>query len=206
VLQVALLHLGAALSPGPDIVLTLRNSVLHGRAAGRATAAGILTGVSLQILACQVGLVWLLSTKTLLFQALAATGGLYLIYLGVSGLRGTPADMPDTLTEEDRVEVDLTVRRFFREGLITNLCNPKALLYFIGIFSLVLTVDIERSTRLSAGLGMIAVQAAAFLAVVHLATLPRARESLVRFQFPLSRIFSLVLIVFGIRILFGIPG
>lgn len=205
-LQVALLHLGAALSPGPDVVLTLRNSVLHGRAAGRATAAGILTGVSLQILACQVGLVWMLSTKTLLFQALAATGGIYLIYLGISGLRNAPADMSTDTTEKDCVEIDLTARRFFREGFITNLLNPKALLYFIGVFSWVLTVDVDRATRISAGLGMIVVQAAAYLAVVHIATLPRARQSLARLQYPLSRVFALVLIVFGVRILLGIPG
>lgn len=208
VFQVALLHLGAALSPGPDIFLTMRNAVAHGRAAGCATVAGIVTGVAIQIALCQLGLVWMLSAQPMIFNALAATGGCYLCYIGLGGLREQPetsaprgdesgSEQPDALPEG-------AAARFFREGLLTNLLNPKALLYFFGVFSFVLTADVDRAARITAGLGMIVVQAAAFLAVAHLVTVPRTRRALARFQFAISRVFSLVLIFFGLRILVSV--
>jgi threonine/homoserine/homoserine lactone efflux protein len=116
-------------TPGPDTALTIRNTLLGGRPAGIATALGVVSGQAVWALATSVGLVALLLASEPAFAAVRIAGAAYLIYLGVQAL--VAAFRPGG---NGRIEIgpprDLPRRVAARQGLISNLGNPKMAAFF----------------------------------------------------------------------------
>ena|SRR5687767_14025078 len=77
-------------SPGPDMVLVLRNTLVSGRRAGLHTSVGILSGNLVHITYCLLGIGLLISQSILAFSALKYAAAAYLIYLGISSFRSCP--------------------------------------------------------------------------------------------------------------------
>jgi threonine/homoserine/homoserine lactone efflux protein len=116
-------------TPGPDTALTIRNTLLGGRPAGIATALGVVSGQAVWALATSVGLVALLLASEPAFAAVRIAGAAYLIYLGLQAL--VAAFRPGG---NGRVDVgprqELPRRVAARQGLISNLGNPKMAAFF----------------------------------------------------------------------------
>jgi len=119
--------------PGPDTALTIRNSVSGGRAGGIATALGVVCGQLAWELAASAGLVAILLASERVFHAIKLAGALYLIVLGAQSLLHALArkegrsDAPAPRTGVPRA-------RAFRQGLLSNLGNPKMAVFFASIF------------------------------------------------------------------------
>jgi threonine/homoserine/homoserine lactone efflux protein len=112
------------LTPGPDMALVLRNTLRGGRAAGLRTVAGIAVGLAGWALASALGVAAVLSASATVFTALKLLGAVYLVYIGVQSLRAARRD--------DDFEDHVATRRGspFRQGLVTNLLNPKLAVLF----------------------------------------------------------------------------
>ena len=114
--------------PGPDMALVLRNGLAHGRRAAIQTALGINAGLLVWALAAALGIAALLSASAPAFTALKVAGAAYLVLLGLRALvdawRGTPV--------VEAAGPSATRRRSspFRQGMVTNLLNPKIALVF----------------------------------------------------------------------------
>ena len=107
-------------APGPDFALTVRNSVT--RARGVATALGVVTGLLVWALAAAAGLAAVLVASRPAFEALRLLGAAYLVWLGLSKLLS-------------RSHTTGTARPGspYRQGLISNLCNPKMPIFFTSL-------------------------------------------------------------------------
>jgi RhtB (resistance to homoserine/threonine) family protein len=117
-------------TPGPDTALTIRNSLTGGRRAGVATAAGVACGQLAWTLASAAGLAALLQTSQLLLGWLKLLGAGYLIYLGLRSLISAwrsagPVDDPALVRRASGAE--------FRQGLLSNLANPKMVAFFLSL-------------------------------------------------------------------------
>lgn len=119
-------------TPGPDTAMTIRAVMLGGRQAGLATAAGVTLGQVIWALATAAGLVALLLASEPVFQAIKLLGAAYLVYLGAqmlwSAWRRT--------TDGPAVKVEgrpLALLAAFRQGLISDLGNPKMAVFFASI-------------------------------------------------------------------------
>ncbi|WP_455357138.1 LysE family translocator [Streptomyces sp. SYSU K217416] len=128
--------------PGPDLTLLLANTARAGRRAGIATAAGIMLGHAILAAAAVAGLTALLTASELGYAAVRIAGALYLIYLGVhaladfvrlrrSGAGDTPAHRHAQPTQPAAGSV---VRVSLRQGLISNLLNPKVAAFYLSLF------------------------------------------------------------------------
>ncbi len=115
-------------TPGQDMALTLRNS-LRGRRAGIATAFGITTGILVWAVAASVGVAALLAASEPLFIALRVTGAAYLLFLGVQALRAALRPRPDEPSSR-RAAPPLKPAIAYRQGLLSNLGNPKIAVFF----------------------------------------------------------------------------
>ena len=186
-------HALACLSPGPDSLLTLRNTLVRGAAAGYATLGGILTGVSTHIVLAIGGLSLLASQHPLILRFIALAGALYFFYLGVRSLR--------PLQEEEVKAEKAAGRRFhggpFAEGLLTNLLNAKAILYFLSIFSITLGAESGTGLRLQAGAIMVVTQLVGYSALIEGARFFRAK-ALHRSQRTLDRIAGVAFLFFAL--------
>ena len=132
---VALLNLLAAVSPGPDFVMTVRNSLCYSRRAGIYTAVGISLALLVHLFYCAAGIGYIISKSVLLFSVLKMLGAGYLIYLGIGSIlaKGSRLDMMN-----EKAGTDLTKFQAFRMGFLTNVLNPKATLFFMSLFTLVI--------------------------------------------------------------------
>jgi threonine/homoserine/homoserine lactone efflux protein len=115
-------------TPGPDTALTIRSSLMGGRRAGIFTAFGVSSGQAVWTLASAVGIAALLAASEPAFLAVRVVGAAYLIWLGLQALaaavRGRRGEMA---ARESR---PLEPRRAFRQGLLSNLGNPKMAAFF----------------------------------------------------------------------------
>ena len=112
-------------TPGQDTALTVRNTLAGGRAAGVRTAAGVVAGQALWALAASVGVTALLVASEPAFVALKLIGAGYLVYLGVSSLVAAARRRVDSEPTEPA-----NGGRELRQGLISNLGNPKMAVFF----------------------------------------------------------------------------
>ncbi len=129
-LAVAFLHLMAAISPGPAVLMSARTGVTEGLRTGFFLATGIGIGGVIWAMAALFGLNLVFQAAPALLYALKIAGGLYLIYMawGMWKTADQPLDMADT------GRPPRTPLSAFRLGLITQLANPKPAVLFSAIF------------------------------------------------------------------------
>jgi len=118
-------------TPGPDTALTIRNTLLGGRAAGLFTALGISAGQTIWALATSVGLVALLIASEPIFLALKYAGAAYLVWLGLHALWTALFARSDAAAQtRPATGQRLRPAAAVRQGLISNLANPKMAMFF----------------------------------------------------------------------------
>ncbi len=119
------------ITPGPDTAMTIRNTLLGGRTGGIFTALGVATGLAIWALATSAGIVAVLLASEPLFLAVKLAGAAYLVVLGLQSLwialrPGDPSDLHVAAGPAQR----LAPWRAFRQGLISDLGNPKMAAFF----------------------------------------------------------------------------
>ncbi|HEV7327503.1 MAG TPA: LysE family translocator [Bosea sp. (in: a-proteobacteria)] len=121
-------------TPGPDTALTIRNTLFGGRTGGVLTALGVATGLSIWALATSLGLVALLVASEPVFRAIQYAGAAYLIYLGIMALREAfRHSSASSVTAELPPPRRLAPAIAYRQGLISNLGNPKIAVFFASL-------------------------------------------------------------------------
>ena len=120
-------------TPGPDTALTIRSTLLGGRAAGLATAAGVAAGQAVWALAAAVGIAALVQASQPAFTALRLLGAAYLVLLGlqslVAAVRGHRRAALDVATRGAGLRPAVALR----QGLLSNLANPKMAAFFTSL-------------------------------------------------------------------------
>jgi RhtB (resistance to homoserine/threonine) family protein len=114
------------LTPGPDTLYILGRSVAQGREAGIASAFGISLGSIFHTCAAALGLSVILATSALAFVAIKVLGGAYLVFLGMKMILDRRREL--TLPSNFRRR---TILAAFRQGVLTNVLNPKVALFFL---------------------------------------------------------------------------
>jgi len=117
-------------TPGQDTALTIRNSLLGGRRSGVFTALGVSAGQAAWALATSVGLAALIVAFEPAFVALKLAGAAFLVYLGAQALL---AALRGGHVERKAARGALTVGDAFRQGLLSNLGNPKMAVFFTSL-------------------------------------------------------------------------
>lgn len=117
-------------TPGPDFAFILGQTLRGGRRMGWAAVFGVCAGVLVHVALSAAGVAALVAANPSLFDALRIGGALYLLWIGVGALRaawsGAPALAPAEVTS-------MTLRAAFLQGFVTNLTNPKVILFFLAI-------------------------------------------------------------------------
>ena len=116
------------MTPGQDTALTIRNTLLAGRPNGVKTAAGVAAGQLVWALAASTGLAALLAASEPAFDALKLAGAAYLVLLGLQALHDAIRSGTPTTQEPAN-----GTAHGFRQGLISNLGNPKMAVFFTGL-------------------------------------------------------------------------
>ena len=187
-------------TPGPDTALTIRNSLLGGRVGGVATAVGVALGQATWSLATSLGVVALLVAVEPAFAALRIAGAVYLIVLGLQAIGSAMRSHPSsgsTAVPESRVSPG----RALRQGVFSNLTNPKMAVFFPSLLPQFVSADAPSFAALL-GLGLVfSLMTLTWLCAYPLA-IARAGDFLRRsaIRRTIEAITGAVLVAFGIRV------
>jgi threonine/homoserine/homoserine lactone efflux protein len=121
------------IATGQDTALTIRNTLVGGRAGGIATAAGVATGLATWTLATSAGLAALLVASQPLFLALRLAGAAYLVFLGFQALRAAFRSPSTGSRFPSPARGGGSGWGFYLQGLLSNLGNPKILVFFLSL-------------------------------------------------------------------------
>lgn len=135
------------LTPGQDTFFILGRSLAGGRAAGVAAALGVSAGTVVHTILAALGLSALLATSPYAFMAVKFAGAAYLLYIGIKALLTRSAQAPgaDATANGGRWPA-------FRQGVITNLLNPKVALFFLALMPQF--IDAGSTTKVGAFLAL----------------------------------------------------
>lgn len=172
---VALVHLVALMSPGPDFFFVSQTAASRSRKEAMMGVLGITLGIVVWAGVALMGLHLLLAKMAWLHEIIMVGGGLYLLWMGWQLLRS--ARQRHKQPQSDAPAVELPKRGMsFLKGLLTNLSNPKAIIYFGSVFSLFVGNDVGAATRWGLFLLIITETFAWFALVAAIFALPWMRE------------------------------
>jgi RhtB (resistance to homoserine/threonine) family protein len=193
----ALLNALAAMSPGPDFVMAVRNSLNYSRRTGIFTGIGIGLGISIHIIYCAVGIGYLIAKSILLFTIIKYLGAIYLAYMGVKSIlaKSSKADI-----QKRKESKDLTRFQAIKIGFLTNVMNPKATLFFLGLFTFVIKPETPVYVVAIIAVIMILTAITWFALVALFFTQKRIQYTFFRFEGVINKVFGGLLILLGIKI------
>jgi RhtB (resistance to homoserine/threonine) family protein len=134
-LTIVIVHLLAVASPGPDFAVVVKQSVTHGKVTALWTSLGVGTGILLHVLYSLLGIGVVVSQSVVAFNVMKYLGAAYLVYLGVKAIRTKPAASPHF---SGKIQQTPGAGRAYWTGFLTNGLNPKATLFFLSLFTVVI--------------------------------------------------------------------
>lgn len=200
-LALATIHFLAVVAPGPDFAVTIRQSVRYGRVVGLCTAIGIGAGISVHVLYTLLGVGALMHSTPWLLSVAKVIGGAYILYLGVSLLRSKPKTAVEGGTATPEQMERQTLPKAFMTGFLTNATNPKATLFFLAIFTTVISASTPLKIQALYGVWMCFVNAAWFVIVALFFSSARVRLLFMRMGHWFERTMGVILILFAGRLI-----
>lgn len=197
-LTVALVHFLAVASPGPDFAMVMRQSLVAGRRAALWTSLGIGAGILVHVCYTLLGLGMIISQSVQLFNLIKWVGAAYLVYVGWKSLRAQAE--PAGAEEKPQLQSDYPVSRALRIGFLTNALNPKATLFFLSLFSVIIKPDTPVYIQSVYGIYMSFATAAWFCGLSLVLSQPQVRGGFRRFGHWAERLMGVVLIGLGVRL------
>jgi len=210
-LLITSVHLLAAASPGPDFVLVSRETLTKGRRTGLICSLGITLGLAVHIIYSVLGLAAVIAHSRPLLTAIKWLGGAYLIYLGWQGIGAKPKQPVDLVDQSANRTIDKqslttsqseTTFTILRRGFFCNVFNPKAPVYFVAIFTLVLSPDMPLWQLSIYGVWMMVLQMAWFSTVVMLLSIPAILHRFQRFEHWIDRVLGTAMMLLGLNLIF----
>lgn len=201
-LTVALVHLIALMSPGPDFFFVSQTAASRSRREAMMGVVGISLGIVVWAGVALMGLHLILQKMAWLHQIIMVGGGIYLCWMGWQLLRSARAQNAQSApAPEVKVTLPKPGRSFIR-GFLTNLSNPKAVIYFGSVFSLFVGDDVGAGARWGLFLLIIAETFVWFSLVAAVFALPAMRRGYQRLAKWIDGLAGVLFTGFGLHLIF----
>lgn len=202
-LLVAGIHLLAVMSPGPDFAMVLRNSVVYSRRVGVLAAVGLACGIMLHITYSLLGVGLIISHSIVLFNAIKLLGAVYLIYVGFKSLLAKKEDVQEDVTYKEVKTKEVSDLQAIKMGFLTNALNPKATLFFLALFTQVISPTTPIGLKMIYGAEMTIATFVWFAFVALILTHKHVNKLFTKIRYQLEKVFGVVLIALGIKVALG---
>jgi len=156
---------------------------------------GILTGNAVHMTYCVLGIGWLISQSIVAFSVLKYAGAAYLVFLGFASFRAKASSLDSVGATQAGSD-----RRWFIQGVVNNILNPKGTLFYLGVFTLVITPETSWGMTLVLIMCMKTVSATFWVVFVYTLDQPVFRNVLQASQRTVNRVFGTLLIGLGLRV------
>lgn len=200
-ITIAGVHLIAVASPGPDFAIVLKQVINQGRRAAIFSSVGIGLGIMLHVMYSILGLSLLIKNTPMLYNIMLYAAAGYLFYIGVLALRSQPSESAvirpndNGLASRSGSKGEQSIWQAFRLGFVTNGLNPKATLFFLSLFSVVVAPTTNDAVRWGYGVYLAVATGLWFVTLSILLSNSHIDQYLQRYRHVIDRLMGVVLIV-----------
>lgn len=184
-------------APGPDFVVVARNSLSYSRRSGIFTAAGVSTAIWVHVLYTLAGIGLILSKSIVLFSTVKFLGAAYLMYLGVCCLKSNGKIQETEYTPGNN---SISDAKSFKMGFINNALNPKATLFFLSLFTQLVSHSTPLAIQILYGVIVSLSCLGWFSLVAVFLNRTAVKDMFLKVQKYMEKIMGTVLISFGIKV------
>lgn len=203
-LTIATVHLLAVASPGPDFAVVLKHSISYGRRTAVFTSIGVGLGILVHVAYSILGIGLLIKTTPWIFNLFSYAAAGYLVYLGWGGLRSQPTrnsgSTDNTNNSPSLVGATISDKKAFWVGLLTNGLNPKATLFFLSLFAVVISAQTPNSIKLVYGLYLAFATGVWFCLLSYFFSSKNIRHFIQRKSYWFDRIMGAILILLALKL------
>jgi len=201
---VALIHILAVSSPGPDFFLEVKNTLQYSRKIGIYTGLGFAIGNIFHISYSIFGVEYIQHNEWLM-NIVQLLGAIYLIFIGLQAFGIIKAKLKVKETEEqDEQTHTISTFEAVKMGIFTNLLNAKAALYFISVFTVIIAPGSPKLLVFGSGLIMISITFIWFSIVAYFFTKPKIKSAYLKQEGIINKILGSVLIFFGLKLIISL--
>jgi threonine/homoserine/homoserine lactone efflux protein len=223
-LTIALVHLVAVASPGPDFAVVVRNSLAYGRRIAIYTSVGIGLAILLHVGYSLVGLSMVIATTPWLFQTFSYLAAGYLLYIAYGALKSGPTQPPadgevgvsnskDNLDEtkladnkaanNKKANTQISAQKALWIGFLTNGLNPKATLFFLSLFTAIIDIDTPFSIKLGYGIYLAIATGLWFCFLSYLLSTSKIAQLIGKKGYWLDRAMGVLLVCLAAKLVLG---
>jgi len=195
---IAIAHLFAVASPGPDFAVVLKQCVISGTRSGIWTSLGVATAILLHVTYCVLGVALLLTQSPLLFLVVRYLAAIYLLYLGVAAIKES-LKIKSAEIEFASISVVKPAQAFYL-GFLTNGLNPKATLFFLSLFTVVISPSTPAFVQAGYGLYLAVATFVWFTMLSVVLGHEKFRSRILKLGVWFERIMGLILIFLAVQI------
>ena len=199
---IGLLMLFTSMLPGPDFALITKNTLLYSRRSGFFTTLGIGCAALVHVSYCALGLAVIICNSLLLFNIIKYIGACYLIYLGINCLLAKHLKQKSP-AKKDIKNISISNLISFRQGFFCNLLNPKASLFFLALFTVIIKQTIPIFWLIFYALEIFFIITIWFSSLVLILSHPRMTCLLKETEKYITKILGVFLIGFGVILAFA---
>lgn len=196
-LTIGVVHLLAVASPGPDFAIVVRQSITHGRATALWTSLGVGTGIMVHVMYSLLGIGVVVSQSIMAFTIMKFMGAAYLMYIGWKAIRTKPGTAAHFRKNGGMTP---TISKAFWTGFLTNGLNPKATLFFLSLFTVVIAPETPIPVQLFYGVYMACATALWFSGISLLFGDERVRGLFGRIGHWFERFMGGALLLLGVKL------
>lgn len=202
VVTVVVSHFLALVSPGPDFLMVVRSALLNSKRNAIGVALGIACANGAYIALCILGVASILAASLWVMTALKVLGGMFLIYIAVAALRSKKSDYDFVAGAgiEGELRPNKSFRREFVAGFASGISNPKNILFYLSLFSVVLTNDIGTVFKVGLGIWMTLLVFVWNAVIILALTQAAIRRSFGRMAFYVDKVAGGVLGLVGLKL------
>ncbi len=188
----------ALMSPGPDFMITLKLSLNHERKYAIMGSLGIGMGNMVHLTYTILGFAIIIKTFPMFLDLIRYLAAFYLIYLGYQNL------MAHTVIKVNDSKKKMTLKKAFIQGFISNALNPKATMFFLSIFSVIVKETTPMYIQLLFGAFCVGINFLWYSMIVLFLTRKKSLEVFNKYSNYINKIIGIILVVFGFYFIFAL--
>lgn len=197
-LTIAGVHLLAVASPGPDFAIVLKHSISYGRRIAMITSIGVGVAILLHVTYSLLGIGLMLKTNPLVYTIFSYVAAAYLVYIAFGALKSKPVDTTEPASEVSSSEI--SDRKAFAIGFLTNGLNPKATLFFLSVFAVAVSAQTPSSIKLAYGVYLAVATGMWFCFLSYLLSTRKVRAFIRQYSHWFDRIMGAVLLLLAAKL------
>lgn len=187
-----------AVSPGPDFIMVTRNSLTYNRKIGLFTGIGVGAGTLVHIFYTLIGIGVIVSQSIIAYSIVKYLGAVYLIYLGYKSLKAKPEGIKNEMNTH--AAHTISIIKAFKQGFLCNALNPKATVFFLSVFTQVISPETPLTIQILLGLQCTLIITLWFALVALLFSNSILKNKIRAVKHNIGRVMGAVLILLGLRI------